>query len=229
MVSSTNAGTGVALEGITGNVSGGQGVYGVGSGALNSASTGVRGRVYGPSSTAVLAEAVNLDTTHPSTALRVTSITGYGIYALTSGRRPAIYAKNANVSTTSTAIQAFSSGKAIKGQSAGDAVTGISTKGNGVVGQVSATPKPAPGAQFALAGVLGRDLSKGANNAGVAGTSANGLGVIGTGSSAGVGVEGTGGWGVYGVSPTGFAVIGTSTSGEGVFGGLRDSALSGGY
>jgi len=95
-------------------------------------------------------------------------------------------------------------GHAIKGHSGGNAITGISTKANGVVGQAIATPSPMPSAIFALAGVLGQDVSTGVNNVGVVGTSALGHGVegISTGSSGVVGfsVNSSFGVGVEGIS-----------------------------
>jgi hypothetical protein len=116
----------------------------------------------------------------------------------------------------------------------GDAVKGVSLKGNAIHGQ---TKFARAGKSAGKAGVLGEDLSaSGTLNAGVSGVSTNGAGVLGT-SSTFNGVEGlsTSSSGVYGQTSgaAGFGVAGRDVStthdnnGAGVLadGGLSDDGI----
>jgi hypothetical protein len=118
----------------------------------------------------------------------------------------------------------------------GDAVKGVSTKGNALHGQ---TKFKSAGNTTGKAGVFGEDLSTSGNlDAGVSGVSTNGSGVVGT-SAAWNGIEGLtagpGTSGVYGQnsSASGFGVAGRDTgttfnqSGSGVLadGGNHDDGL----
>jgi hypothetical protein len=118
----------------------------------------------------------------------------------------------------------------------GDAVKGVSTKGNALHGQ---TKFKSAGKTSGKSGVLGEDLSTSGNlDAGVSGVSTNGSGVVGT-STAWNGMEGLtagpGTSGVYGQnsSASGFGVAGRDTgatfnqSGSGVLadGGNHDDGL----
>jgi hypothetical protein len=107
---------------------------------------------------------------------------------------------------------------------AGDAIKGVSSKGNALHGQ---TKFNSTGKTAGKSGVLGEDLSSsGTLNAGVSGASINGAGVIGTSTSYNA-VEGfsTNSTGVYGQTgnPGGFGVAGRNTAtssgpGAGVYG-----------
>ena len=96
----------------------------------------------------------------------------------------------------------------------GDAVKGVSTKGNALHGQ---TKFKSAGKTSGKAGVLGEDLSTSGNlDSGVSGVSTNGAGVTGS-STAYNGVQGfssTGGSGVYGQSSAapGYGVAGRNTA-----------------
>lgn len=117
----------------------------------------------------------------------------------------------------------------------GDAVKGVSTKGNALHGQ---TKYKSAGKTVGKAGVLGEDLSTSGNlDSGVLGVSTNGAGVTGT-ASAYNGVQGFSGGvgsGVYGQSSSasGFGVAGRNTAtthdngGAGVLadGGAQNDAL----
>ena len=120
--------------------------------------------------------------------------------------------------------------------STGDAVKGVSTKGNALHGQ---TKFKSAGKTTGKAGVFGEDLSTSGNlDTGVSGVSTNGSGVVGT-SAAWNGIEGltagSGTSGVYGQnsSASGFGVAGRDTgttfnqSGSGVLadGGNHDDGL----
>ena len=96
----------------------------------------------------------------------------------------------------------------------GDAVKGVSTKGNALHGQ---TKFKSAGKASGKAGVLGEDLSTSGNlDSGVNGVSTNGAGVTGTSSTynAVQGFTTSGGSGVYGqnAGATGFGVAGRNTS-----------------
>ena len=96
----------------------------------------------------------------------------------------------------------------------GDAIKGVSTKGNALHGQ---TKFKSAGKTAGKAGVFGEDLSTSGNlDSGVSGVSTSGAGVTGT-STAYNGVQGfssSGGSGVYGQSSSasGFGVAGRNTS-----------------
>src|SRR5713226_3673218 len=121
---SSNSSTGSAIQGVTGTVAGGKALWGLANNALH-AGTGVRASAYGPSSFGLFGEATNTDKTHPSFGVYATSKSGYAVYAATSiAGLTSLYALN----TDATAITSH----AIKGQSRGDAITGVSTISNGV-------------------------------------------------------------------------------------------------
>jgi hypothetical protein len=120
--------------------------------------------------------------------------------------------------------------------SSGDAIKGVSTKGNALHGQ---TKFKSAGKTAGKAGVFGEDLSTSGNlNAGVLGSSTSGAGVIGTSTSLN-GMEGltsgAGTSGVYGQNSnaSGFGLAGRNTgttfnqSGSGVLadGGSHDDGL----
>lgn len=199
IVTSTNNGNGVAVEGVTGATASGQAVYGIANNSAN-AGFGVHGKVFGPSSTALYGEAVNTDTGHPSIGMFGYSNSGNGIYAYnTVAASAAAYVQNAATGNTGVGVQASSGGVA---------VIGTSSASNGVLGQSGTV------ASAGWSGVLGQDRStSGSTNFGVAGTSTNGTGVAGTSTnSTGSSGTSTSGYGVYGSSSHSNGVFATSAA-----------------
>ena len=212
--------SGFAIKGIT-SYSSDSGVFGYGTAQLNGTGIdGVTAYVESSQSVGVVGWAASS-----------TGNASFGVYGY-SGSGNGVYGQTNNAGVASIYGNNTVGGTAIYGFSAGQAVLGISSATNGVVGITQTTNDN--GMQ---SGVLGVDNTNeaGANNYGVAGISLNlggGTGVYGSGSIGiqgeginapfPVGVEGSGFNGVYGIGNGGLSgagVIGQSIGGgTGVYG-----------
>jgi hypothetical protein len=157
-----------------------------------------------------------------------TAAAGYGLEGITDGSGAGVYGHSGSGSVTSYGVYGFSPGGAgVYGYTnkTGSGVLGVSAKGNGVLGETS-FPSGFVG-PFQKAGVMGEDLSTdgGYWDAGVEGTTANGVGVFGSASGYGFGVEAsaTTDYGVFATATSGTAIYADAASGTGLI------AQSGGY